>query len=55
MNNTIGPPIQKIGIEVRNFSLDKAIPYFAAAIDAQIDRDDAGEDFIKEKLHSGIR
>ena len=39
----------------RDLSLGKAIPQFAAAIDAQIDRDDASDDFIKEKLHSNIR
>jgi hypothetical protein len=27
------------------------MPQFAAAIDAQIDRDDARDDLIKEKLH----
>ena len=42
-------------IEVRDFSLDKAMPQFAAAIDAQIDCDDASYDFIKEKPHSNIR
>jgi hypothetical protein len=40
---------------MRNFSLDKAIPQFAAAIEAQIDCDDASDDFIKEKPHSNIR
>jgi hypothetical protein len=55
MNNTMRPPVQKIGVEVRNFSLDKAIPQFAAAIEAQIDCDDASDDFIKEKLHANIR
>jgi hypothetical protein len=49
------PPVQKIRIEVRDFSLDKAAPQYAAAIDAQTDRDDASDDFIKEKLHSNIR
>jgi len=39
---------------VRDFSLDKAMPQFAAAIEAQIDCDDASGDFIKEKLHSNI-
>jgi hypothetical protein len=49
-------PVQKITIEgVRDFSLDKAIAYSAAAIDAQIDRDDASDNFIKEKLHANIR
>jgi hypothetical protein len=47
-------PIYKIIIEVRDFSLNKPIPQFAAAIDAQIDRDDASGDFINEKLHSNI-
>jgi hypothetical protein len=31
------------------------MPEVAAAIDAQIDCDDASDDFIKEKLHSNIR
>ena len=31
------------------------MPQFAAAIDAQIDSDDASDDFIKEKLHPNIR
>jgi hypothetical protein len=48
-------PVYDIIIPVRDFSLDKAIPKFAAAIDAQIDRDDTSDDFIKEKLHSNIR
>jgi hypothetical protein len=47
--------IYKIIIEVRDFSLDKAMPQLATAIDTQIDRDDASDDFIKEKLHSNIR
>ena len=34
------------------FFLDKAIPKLAAAIDAQVKRDDASDDFINEKLHS---
>jgi len=59
MSNNFRPvyeqPIYKIIIEVRHLSLDKAIPQFAAAIDAQIDCDDASDDFIKEKLHSNIR
>jgi hypothetical protein len=38
-----------------SFSLLKAIPQFAAAIEKQIDCDDASNDFIKEKLHSNIR
>jgi hypothetical protein len=37
-----------------HFSLDKAMPHVAAAIEAQIDCDDAGDDFVKEKLHSNI-
>jgi hypothetical protein len=49
-------PVQKITIGgVHDFSLDKAIPYSAVAIDAQIDRDDASDNFIKEKLHANIR
>jgi hypothetical protein len=55
MNNTMRPPVQKIRVDVLDFSLDKAMAQFAAAIDAQIDRDDASDDFIKEKLHSIIR
>jgi hypothetical protein len=42
-------------IEVRDFSLGKAMPQFATAIEAQIDCDDASDDFIKEKPHSNIR
>src|SRR5882757_7642717 len=49
-------PVQKITIAgVFDFSFDKATLYSAAAIDAQIDRDDASDDFTKEKLHSNIR
>ena len=47
-------PIYKIIIPVRNLSLHKAVPQFAAAIDEQIVCDDARDDFIKEKLHSSI-
>jgi hypothetical protein len=47
-------PVYKIVIPVRDLSLNNAIPQFAAAIDAQIERDDASDDFIKEKLHSNI-
>jgi hypothetical protein len=42
-------------MEVRDFSLDKAAPKFAAAIEAQIDGDEASDDFIKEKSHANIR
>jgi hypothetical protein len=45
------PPVQKISIEERDFSLDKATPHSAAAIEAQVDRDDASDNFIKEKPH----
>jgi hypothetical protein len=59
MSDHFGPvneyPVQKIIIEVRDLSLDQATPQFAAAIDAQIDRDDASDDFIKEELHASIR
>jgi len=59
MNRPIRPvyeqPVYEIIIEVSDFSLDKAIPYCAPAIDEQIDCDDARDDFIKEKLHSNIR
>jgi hypothetical protein len=54
MNNPTRPD-QNITIEVRDFSLDKAIPKFAAAIETQIDCDDASDDFIKEKPHANIR
>jgi hypothetical protein len=47
-------PIYKIIIPVRDLSLNEAVPQFAAAIDAQIDCDDASDDFITEKLHSNI-
>jgi hypothetical protein len=59
MSNNFRPvheqPTYNVIIEVRDFSLNKAIPQFAAAIDAQIDCDDASDDFIKEELHSNIR
>jgi hypothetical protein len=59
MSNDFRPvyeqPIYKIIIEIRDLSLDKAVPQFAAAIDAQIDCDDASDDFIKEKPHWNIR
>ncbi len=45
-------PVKKTIIEVPDFSLDQAMPQLAAAIDEQIDCDDASDDFIKEKLHS---
>jgi hypothetical protein len=49
-------PVQPIATDVvHGFSLDQAIPYIAIAIDAQIDRDDARDNFIKEKLHANIR
>jgi hypothetical protein len=48
-------PVNKIRAEVRDFSLDKAIPQFVDANEAQIDCDDTSEDFIKQKLHSNIR
>jgi hypothetical protein len=54
MRNPIRP-VQKIIIEVGDFSLDKAAPQFAAAIEAQIDGDDASDDFIKKKPHADIR
>lgn len=44
-------PVDGIGTPGRDLSLGKTIPQFAAAIDAQIDRGDAGDDFIKKKLH----
>jgi hypothetical protein len=55
MSNKIRPvqkPAEKITIfHVRDFSLDEAIPQSAAAIDTQIERDDASDDFIKEEPH----
>ena len=53
--NNIMRPVQKVGIEVRDFSLDQAMPQLAAAIEEQIDCDEASDDLIKEKLHSDIR
>jgi hypothetical protein len=47
-------PGYRIRVVGRDLSLGKAIPQFAVAIDAQIDRDDASDDFTKEKLHSNI-
>jgi hypothetical protein len=38
-----------MGMEGPDFSLDKAMPQCAAAIDAQIDCDDSRDDFKKEK------
>jgi hypothetical protein len=59
MNKPVRPayekPAQKIRIEVRDFSLDEAMPQHAARIDAQIECDDAGDDLVKEKPHSNIR
>ena len=59
MSNNFRPvyeqPIYKIIIPVRDLSLNKAIPQFAAAIEAQIDCDNASDDLIKKKLHSNIR
>jgi hypothetical protein len=59
MSNNFRPvheqPTYNVIIEVRDFSLNKAIPQFAAAIDAQIDCDDASDDFIKKEMHSSIR
>jgi hypothetical protein len=48
-------PVYRISTEGPDFSLGKAMPQYAVAIDTQIDRDDASDDFIKEKLHSNIR
>ena len=48
-------PVYEVVIEVRDFSIREAVPQLAAAIDAQIDGDDTGEDFIKEELHSNTR
>jgi hypothetical protein len=56
MSNQIRPvykPVQPIAVgHIPGFSLDKATPQLAPKHDAQIDRDDAGDDFIKKKLHS---
>src|SRR5579871_1718979 len=49
------PPVQKISIPQRDLPFDQAIPYPAAAIVAQIDRDNASDDFIKKKPHPKIR
>ena len=56
MSNYVRPvkPVYKIKTVGSNFSLDKATPHVAAAIEAQIDCDDAGDDFVKEKLHANI-
>jgi hypothetical protein len=55
MSNPIRASVYKIRSVKPNFSLDKAIPQLAAAIDAQINCDDASDNFIKEKPHSNIR
>jgi hypothetical protein len=52
MNIPIRPPVEKIRIEEGDFFVDEAIPELAAAIDAQVNCDDASDDFINEKLHS---
>jgi hypothetical protein len=44
--------VDEAAVEVRDFSLGEAMPQFAAGIDAQIDCDNASDDFIKEKAHS---
>jgi hypothetical protein len=58
MNKAVRPvkkqPIQQASIVVRDFSLGEAVPYFAPAIDAQIDRHDASDDFVKEQLHTRL-
>jgi hypothetical protein len=48
------PPVQKISIEKRDFSLDKAIPHRAAARDTERDRDDAIAE-IKKRVHRPTR
>ena len=48
-------PVYRIRTVGRDFSLGEAMPQLAVAIDTQIDRDDASDDFIKEKLHSNVR
>jgi hypothetical protein len=48
-------PVDHIGVKGLDFPLGKAEPNFANGIDGQIDRDDASDDFIKEKLHSNFR
>jgi hypothetical protein len=45
-------PINNIRVEVGDFSLDEPVPQLAAAIEGQIDSDDARDYFIKEKMHS---
>jgi hypothetical protein len=50
-------PVQNIASphDVRDLSLDEARPERAAAIESQIDRDDPGDNFTKEKLHRKVR
>jgi hypothetical protein len=48
-------PVQKTGIPDPDFSLGKASPEFAGGVDEQINRDDAGDDFIQEKTRSSVR
>jgi hypothetical protein len=55
--NAIGPQktVGAIGMKPSTVEIEKAAPHYAAAIDAQRDRDDASDDFIKKRLHSNIR
>jgi hypothetical protein len=47
-----GVTVQNVVIAELGLSFEQAIPEFAAGIDAEINRDDASDDFTKEKLHS---
>jgi hypothetical protein len=55
LNNSARPPVENVGTEIRDFSLTEAIPQSAAAIEAKIDCDDAGENFIEKEVHSSVR
>jgi hypothetical protein len=44
-------PVEKTGAARHDFSFAKTVPEFAAAVIAQVERDEASDDFVKEKLH----
>jgi hypothetical protein len=48
-------PVHKIGTESPDFPLRIAVPQHAAAIDAQIDLDDASNDLTQEEPHAWTR
>jgi hypothetical protein len=48
-------PVQKTGIEVRDFSLDRPCQSLRLQFEEQTDCHDASDDFIEEKLYSSIR